>query len=188
MALLKIARMGHEVLLRRADAVADPSDPEIRRLIADMIETMHDARAVGLAAPQVHVPLRLFVFRVPEERSEGDHDPPRLASCLLNPVVTPLDDEMVVRQEGCLSIPGLSGAVPRHRRVRFEGRDENGTAVAGEADGFLANVLQHENDHLDGILYPMRMTDLSRLGFTDELARSAASRSAPQSDPQRSTS
>ena len=174
MALLKIARMGHEILLRRADAVADPTAPEIRRLVADMIETMADAGGVGLAAPQVHVPLRLFVFSVPEHRAEGDADPARPVACLINPVLTPIGDEIAVRQEGCLSIPGLAGAVPRHRRIRYEGVDETGAAVAGEAEGFLAVVLQHEHDHLDGILYPMRMTDLSRLGFVDELSRSAA--------------
>ncbi len=174
MALLKIARMGHEMLLRRADPVGDPTAPAIQRLIADMIETMEDAGGVGLAAPQVHVALRLFVFSVPEQRAEGGADPPRPVACLINPTLTPLDDEIAVRQEGCLSIPGLAGAVPRHRRVRFEGWDENGAAVSGDAEGFLAVVLQHEYDHLDGILYPMRMTDLSRLGFTDELSRSAA--------------
>ncbi len=173
MALLKIARMGHEILLRRADPVADPTAPSIRQLVADMIQTMEDAGGVGLAAPQVHVPLRLFVFSVPEHRAEDGADQARPVGCLINPVLTPLDDEIAVYQEGCLSIPGLAGAVPRHRRVRFEGVDENGGTVGGDADGFLAVVLQHEYDHLDGILYPMRMTDLSRFGFTDELSRAA---------------
>ena len=174
MALLKIARMGHEILLGRADAIEDPRSPAVRQLIADMIETMEDAGGVGLAAPQVHVPLRLFVFSVPEQRAEGGADQARPVACLINPVLTPLGDEIAVHQEGCLSIPGLAGAVPRHRRVGYEGVDENGDAVSGEAEGFLAVVLQHEYDHLDGILYPMRMTDLSRLGFADELSRAAA--------------
>lgn len=171
MALLKIARMGHPVLLARAQPVADPGAGFIRRLIDDMIETMHDVRGAGLAAPQVHVGLRLFVYRVPEERSDGPGDPALPVQALINPEITPVGEEMLLRIEGCLSIPGLRGAVPRHERVRYAGLDRDGQPVSGEAGGFLANVLQHENDHLDGILYPMRMTDLSRLAFEDEFAR-----------------
>ncbi|MCQ8241331.1 peptide deformylase [Rhizosaccharibacter radicis] len=171
MALLKIARMGHPVLLRRADAVADPASREIRQLVADMIDTMEDARGAGLAAPQVHVPLRLFVYRVPAERSAGPDDPPREVAALINPVLTPLDGEMAMRWEGCLSIPGMRGVVPRHARIRFEGLDENARPVSGEATGFLSTVLQHENDHLDGILYPMRMADLGQMGFEEEMNR-----------------
>jgi peptide deformylase len=171
MALLKIARMGHPVLLARAERVADPDDPTVRQLIDDMIETMHDARGAGLAAPQVHVGRRVFVYRVPDERSTGPDDPPLAVQALINPQITPIGDGMVLRLEGCLSIPGLRAAVPRHARVRYEGIDCEGRAVEGEAVGFLSMVLQHENDHLDGILYPMRMTDMSRFGFEDELAR-----------------
>jgi peptide deformylase len=171
MALLKIARMGHPVLLARAEPVADPAAASVRRLAHDMVETMHDARGAGLAAPQVHVGLRMFVYRVPAERSAGPDDPPVPAQVLINPVITPVDDEMAMRLEGCLSIPGLRGAVPRHVRVRYSGFDGDGEPVSGEASGFLAVVLQHENDHLDGILYPMRMTDLTQFGFEDELAR-----------------
>lgn len=169
--LLKIARMGHPVLLRRADGVSDPTAPEIGRLIDDMIETMEDACGAGLAAPQVHVSLRLFVYRVPAERSAGEDDPPLETSVLINPVLRPLDEEMVLRLEGCLSIPGLRGLVPRHVRVAYSGLDRAGQGVEGVASGFLANVLQHEYDHLDGILYPMRMTDLGQMGFDDEIAR-----------------
>ena len=171
MALLKIARMGHPVLLRRADPVDDPASPEIARLVEDMIETMIDAGGAGLAAPQVHVPLRLFVYMVPELRSTGPDDPPRAVQALINPVLTPIGDEVATQTEGCLSIPGLRGAVPRPARVRYEGVDQHGAPVAGEATGFLALVLQHEHDHLDGILYPMRMADLGRLGFETEYAR-----------------
>ncbi|MBB2157154.1 peptide deformylase [Gluconacetobacter diazotrophicus] len=171
MTLLKIARMGHPVLLRRADEVADPAAPDIARLIDDMIETMEDARGAGLAAPQVHVSLRLFVYRVPAERSAGGDDPPRETSVLINPVLSPVDDEMALRPEGCLSIPGLRGMVPRHVRIAYSGLDRAGQAVQGVASGFLANVLQHEYDHLDGILYPMRMTDLGQMGFDEEIGR-----------------
>lgn len=177
MALLKIARMGHPVLLQRAEPVADPTTPEIARLIADMMETMDDAGGAGLAAPQVHVPLRLFLYRVPPERSSGDpDDKPSATSVLINPTVEPVGDAMELRWEGCLSIPGLRGAVPRFARVRYRGVDAAGHPVSREATGFHADVIQHENDHLDGILYPMRMTDLSLLGFTEELARAMQAR------------
>jgi len=175
MAILKIARMGHPVLLQRADPVPDPGAPEIRRLVADMIATMEDAPGVGLAAPQVHVPLRLFVFRVPEERKSEDPDDRQMPnSVVINPELELLTEERVLRWEGCLSIPGLRAAVPRAPRIRYLGVDCDGNPVGGEVTGFHAGVVQHEYDHLDGILYPMRMTDFRLFGFTEELMRAAA--------------
>ena len=171
MAILKIARMGHPVLLQRAEPVADPTDPVIARLIADMIETMEDAEGAGLAAPQVHVSLRLFVYRVPEARSSGAADPPRPASVLINPILEPIGEEIATAWEGCLSIPGLRGAVPRPARIRYRGTDGEGREVDGVAEGFLAVVLQHEYDHLEGIMYPSRMTDFAQFGFVEELHR-----------------
>lgn len=172
MAILKIARMGHPVLLARADPVADPAAPEIRRLIADMIETMEDAGGAGLAAPQVHVPLRLFVFRVTAARAgDAASDGEMQAGAVINPLVTPLGDDLRAGWEGCLSIPGLQAEVPRHWHIRYAGIDEHGQAFAREASGFHARLVQHEADHLDGILYPMRMTDFTRFGFTEELSR-----------------
>lgn len=173
MAILKIARMGHPVLLKRAEPVADPGAPEIRRLVADMMETMEDAPGAGLAAPQVHVPLRLFVFRVQPGRAETPGDAPVGNTVLINPVLEFVGDERVIRWEGCLSIPGMRGAVPRHARVRYTGVDCDGRVVQAEVGGFHANVVQHEYDHLDGILYPMRMTDLRLLGFHEEMAKAA---------------
>ncbi len=167
MALLKIARMGHPVLLRVADPVPDPTAPEIRRLVADMAETMADANGIGLAAPQVHVPLRLFVHRTPAG-----------VAALVNPVLEPLGEEVESAWEGCLSIPGLRGCVARPKRIRWRGQDLEGRAVEGEAEGMAARVMMHETDHLDGILYLMRMEDLSLLGFTEELARAAAAAEA----------
>ena len=164
MAILKIARMGHPVLLREAEPVDDPNHPEIRRLIADMAETMQDASGIGLAAPQVHVPLRLFVWR----NGQG-------VSALVNPELTPVGEEVESAWEGCLSIPGLRGSVARPKRIRFRGLDAEGNPVEGEAEGMAGRVMQHETDHLDGVLYPMRMQDLSLLGFTEELARAAGS-------------
>jgi len=170
MALLKIARMGHPVLLARAQNVEDPSSPEIQRLIADMIETMDDAGGVGLAAPQVHIPLRLFVMRLPAERNKGESTGPIV---MINPSFTPADDEIILRREGCLSIPGLTALVPRHVTINYEALDADETPIEGTAGGFYANVFQHEYDHLDGILYPMRITDFSSFGFAEEQARHA---------------
>ncbi|MBO1079152.1 peptide deformylase [Roseomonas haemaphysalidis] len=167
MAILKIARMGHPVLLRRADPVPDARDPDIRRLIADMGETMLDAAGLGLAAPQVHVPLRLFVWR------DGDR-----VRALVNPALTLLGPAEATGWEGCLSIPGLRGNVPRAARLLFRGQDEAGDAVEGEAEGMAARVMQHEVDHLDGVLYPMRMTDFTQFGFNEELARSSTAAAA----------
>jgi peptide deformylase len=175
MAILKIARMGHPVLLQMCEPVANPGAPEIRRLVADMLETMDDAPGVGLAAPQVHVPLRLFVFRVPETRAGEDAGDTALGdSVLINPEIELPTEERVLRWEGCLSIPGLRAAVPRAPRIRYRGVDCDGTLVEREVSGFHAGVVQHEYDHLDGILYPMRMKDFSLFGFTEELARAAA--------------
>jgi peptide deformylase len=171
MSLLKIARMGHPVLTQMAEDVADPTSPEIRRLVADMIETMIDAPGVGLAAPQVHLPLRLFVMHLPAARTDGEAIAP---FAVINPKLEFFDPEEVLRWEGCLSIPGLRGAVPRRARLRYSGVDENGNPVGGEVDGLHANVVQHEYDHLDGILYPMRVTDFSKFGFSEELARMEA--------------
>ncbi len=160
MAILKTARLGHPVLLRIAEAVADPTTAEMRRLVADMVETMEDANGLGLAAPQVYRSLRLFVWRV----DDG-------VAAIFNPQITPLEGPAEPYFEGCLSIPGLRGEVTRPSRIAFRGLDMAGQVIEGTAQGLAARVMQHEQDHLDGVLYPMRMTDLSRLGFTEELAR-----------------
>jgi peptide deformylase len=173
MAILKIARMGHPVLLRKCAPVADPGAPEIRRLVADMMETMEDAPGVGLAAPQVYQPLRLFVFRVPGETQDASDI--RLGNTvLINPEVELLGDERVMGWEGCLSIPGLRAAVPRAARIRYRGVDCDGNLTEREVTGFHARVVQHEYDHLNGVLYTMRMTDFRNFGFSDELDRAGA--------------
>jgi peptide deformylase len=177
MAILKIARMGNPLLLRRAEPVADPTAPEIRSLVADMIDTLLDADAAGLAAPQVHVPLRLFIFRARPERLTGlAEDTPTGPGVvtLINPVVEPAGERVAVEWEGCLSIPGLRGAVPRPERIRYRGVCLDGSAIDRTVSGFHARVVQHEMDHLDGILYPMRMEDFALFGFTEELTRAAA--------------
>jgi peptide deformylase len=172
MAILKIARMGHPVLRGVAEPVADPTAPEIARLVADMIETLADIGGAGLAAPQVHVPRRVVIFRVPPDRTTGQpEDLPQELQVLINPVITPLGETGELGWEGCLSVPGLRGAVPRWARIRYRGTTLDGAAIDRTVEGFHARVVQHECDHLDGILYPQRMTDLRLLVFNEEGAR-----------------
>ncbi len=171
MTLLKIARMGHPVLIGRAEDDADPDARDIRRLVEDMMETMDDGHGVGLAAPQVHAGRRVIIFKAPAERTgdEADASATSALTALINPSFEPLSDEMALGWEGCLSIPGITGAVPRHVRIRYRGTEICGREVEREASGFHARVVQHEIDHLDGVLFPMRMTDLSLLSFNEEL-------------------
>jgi peptide deformylase len=176
MAILKIARMGHPVLARVADAVADPTAREIRLLVEDMMETMADAQGAGLAAPQVHVPKRVMIFTAPKERAEQDDpDVAETDFCAMTPLINPdwepLSDELEIGWEGCLSVPGLTGAVARHTHIRYRGFTPAGQRLEREATGFHARVFQHEFDHLDGILYPQRMHDLGLLVFTEEARR-----------------
>ena len=166
MAILKIARMGHPVLLQRAQPISDPGVEQIQSLVADMTETMLDAEGLGLAAPQVHRSLRLILFLDLEQRDEV---PGRRPIALINPEIESLDDGLEPGWEGCLSIPGLRGIVPRYRRIAYRGLTLEGRTIEHEAQGLHARVVQHEVDHLDGILYPMRMPDLRRLSFETEL-------------------
>jgi peptide deformylase len=192
MAILKIARMGHPVLKRVAQPIDDPGAPEVRRLVNDMLDTLEDAGGTGLAAPQVHVPRRLVLFYVSTERAQrenerenerengredgredGEDAPDETEevplTVLVNPTLEPLSEEMVVSWEACLSLPDLAGRVPRYKAVRYRGLDLRGEEIVREARGFHARVVQHECDHLDGVLYPQRMTDLSTLTFASEL-------------------
>jgi peptide deformylase len=175
MAILKIARMGHPVLASPAAPVSDPTSPEIRALVEDMIETMIDAPGTGLAAPQVHVPLRVVVFLVRKERcTDIPGDGPVDLTVLINPELTPLGEETDLGWEGCLSVPGLTGKVPRFRRLRYAGLGLDGKRFERECAGFHARVVQHECDHLDGILYPQRMDDLGDFGFAEEIRKREA--------------
>lgn len=174
MAILKIARMGHPVLRQTAEPVpltpGSSLPPDIQRLAHDMIETMLDAPGIGLAAPQIHVGARLIVFRVPADRAtDAEGDKAMAAQVLVNPEFAPLSDEMLLGWEGCLSIPGLRGVVPRYARIRYRGYDLDGNLVEREASGTHARVIQHELDHLDAVLYPDRMPDLTTLTFTEEM-------------------
>ena len=170
MTLLKIARMGHPVLRRPAAAVEDPTDPAVRQLVGHMIETMDDAEGIGLAAPQVHVGRRVIVFQVPADRlEEGEPAGPPGVTRLVNPEIERVGDEIAHGIEGCLSMPGLRGVVPRLRTIVYRGVTPEGERIEREATGLHARVVQHEVDHLDGILFVDRMTDLSTLSFESEL-------------------
>jgi peptide deformylase len=179
MAILKIARMGHPVLLRPAGAIDDPTAERVRRLIGHMAETMADAEGIGLAAPQVYQPLRLILFVDAEERGATADRAPYV---LINPEIEPLDDALEPGWEGCLSIPGLRGVVPRFARIGYRGLTPDGRTIEREASGLHARVVQHEVDHLEGILYPMRMTDLRQLAFESELKHHLAAVAAPEDD------
>jgi peptide deformylase len=160
--------MGDPRLLRVAQPVREFGTPELRALIDDMFETMAAARGVGLAAPQIGEDLQLVIFGA--DHNERYPDAPMVPmTVLLNPVITPLTDEMEEGWEGCLSVPGLRGVVPRYTRIRYSGFDPQGRAIDREAEGFHARVVQHECDHLIGRLYPTRMRDLTQLGFTSVL-------------------
>lgn len=169
MAILKIARMGQPILRRTAEPVPDPTAPEVRRLIDDMGETMRDAPGVGLAAPQVYQGLRVIVFRAPADRAD-DESGETPETVLINPAIKPLSDELGLGWEGCLSVPGFRGLVARWRHIAYAGYRPDGSFVEGEAHGFLARVIQHEYDHLDGFLYIDRMHDLRLLVCEDEMA------------------
>ncbi len=172
MALLKIARMGHPVLRQVAEPVADPTTPEIRQLVKDMVETLADIGGVGLAAPQVHVSKRVLIFSVPAERAaDEDSEAAQTVAltALINPEIAPLSEETALGWEACLSVPDLIGLVPRYTAIRYRGLGLDGQVIEREATGFHARVVQHEADHLDGRLYPHRMRDLSRLIFQSEL-------------------
>jgi peptide deformylase len=163
-----ILKMGDPRLLRQAEPVTQFDTPELHALIADMMETMHAANGVGLAAPQIGVNLQLVIFGFKKSERYPDA-PPVPETILINPVLTPLSDDTEDGWEGCLSVPGLRGMVPRWTKLRYTGFDQFGNKVDRKVDDFHARVVQHECDHLAGILYPMRMTDLSRLGYVEVL-------------------
>ncbi len=168
MAVREILKMGDPRLLRVAPPVQRFDTPELHALVADMFDTMAAANGAGLAAPQIGVDLQLVIFGFSSNPRYPDREPvPRTVIC--NPVITPLGDEIGLGWEGCLSVPGLRGVVPRFKRIRYQGLSPDGRAIDRTVDGFHARVVQHECDHLIGKLYPMRVRDFSRFGFTEVL-------------------
>jgi peptide deformylase len=165
--------MGDPRLLRISEPVVEFGAASLRQLVADMIDTMREASGAGLAAPQIGVALRVVVFGSANGRPNPRYpdEPPVPWTILVNPALEPLGNEMEDGWEGCLSVPGLRGVVDRYRRLRYRGFDPDGEPIERTACGFHARVVQHECDHLDGILYPMRVRDFARFGFTDVLFR-----------------
>ena len=175
MPIRTILRMGDPRLLQPASPVASPADPELPGLIEDLLDTMRDAGGVGLAAPQIGVSLRVVIFGF-EHSQRYPQAEPVPETLLINPVITPLTEEESLGWEGCLSVPGLRGEVPRWTRIRYQGLDPEGRVIDRTVEGFHARVVQHECDHLDGILFPMRVRDFTRFGFTDVLFPELADR------------
>jgi peptide deformylase len=164
----EILKMGDPRLLRVAKPVEKFGTPELHALVADMFDTMHAANGAGLAAPQIGVDLRVVIFGFEKNPRYPDAEPVP-PTVLINPQLTPLTDVLEDGWEGCLSVPGLRGVVPRYARLRYTGFDQFGQPIDRSVDGFHARVVQHECDHLDGKLYPMRVKDFTQFGFTDVL-------------------
>ncbi|WP_038492958.1 peptide deformylase [Janthinobacterium agaricidamnosum] len=166
MTVREILKMGDPRLLRMAEPVREFNTPELNALIADMFDTMHAANGAGLAAPQIGVNLQLVIYGFKQNTRYPDA-PQVPETVLINPVLTPLSDRKEEGFEGCLSVPGLRGSVPRWSSLHYEGLDQFGNRISRDAEGFHARVVQHEVDHLHGILYPMRIVDFSQFGFID---------------------
>ncbi len=164
----EVLKMGDPRLLEKSRPVEALGTPQLRELVADMRDTMAHLNGAGLAAPQIGVPLRVVIFgvtrnpRYPDAEEVPD-------TVLINPVIAPIGEEIEEDWEGCLSVPGMRGVVPRFKRLRYRGFDESGLAIDRTVEGFHARVVQHEYDHLDGILYPMRIRDMSKFGFAEVL-------------------
>ena len=168
MSILKIARLGHPVLHKKAIFIKNLQDPKIQKLIKDMTETMSDAQGIGLAAPQVYVNKQIMIFRIPSEEDENK-DKSIEITVLINPKLSNISDETNDDWEGCLSIPGMSGLVKRFSKIKYEGLDMNGNIIKRTAEGLHARIVQHEYDHLMGILYIYRLVDSRAFGFNDEI-------------------
>ena len=168
MTVREVLRMGHPVLREKAKPVEKLGSPELKALVADMKETMKAQNGAGLAAPQIGVSQRVVIFGVDKNPRYPDAEPVPF-TVLVNPRLVMLSRDVEEDWEGCLSVPGMRGVVPRYTKLRYSGFDEDGNPIEREAEGFHARVVQHECDHLDGILYPQRMTDMRTFGFTKEL-------------------
>ena len=170
MAIREILKMGHPILLEIAKPVEKFNTSELDSIIEDMIDTMKENDGAGLAAPQIGLGMQLVIFGFDsnERYPEADQVP---FTVLINPVITPIGDEEEDGWEGCLSVPGLMGVVPRFKKIRYQGKDQHGNDIDREVDGFHARVVQHECDHLIGKLYPMRIRDFSQFGYLDTLTK-----------------
>ena len=165
MSILKIARLGHPILLQKAKIVEDITSNKTKKIIHDMTETMLDAKGIGLAAPQIHINRQIIIFRVPEE----DDEKKIKITALINPKFKKINDKKDNEWEGCLSIPGMLGLVKRFSTIQYEGFDMKGNIIHRKAEGLLARIVQHEYDHLQGILYTSRLVDNSAFGYAEEI-------------------
>ena len=165
MSILKIAKLGHPVLLKKSPEIKQFSSDSLKKTIYDMSETMIDYGGIGLAAPQVHLSKRIIIFRNPDLKEKDKIQ----ITPLINPVFKPLTDEKENDWEGCLSIPGMQGLVRRYKKINYSGYDLNGNKIENEADGLHARVVQHEIDHLNGVLYTDRLVDKKAFGYEKEI-------------------
>jgi len=166
-AILKIAKLGHPVLLKKTNEISNLNDIDLKKIIYDMSETMIDANGIGLAAPQVHLSHRLFIYRNPDIEEEEKIK----VFVLINPKIENISNETEDDWEGCLSIPGMSGLVRRSKKIKYSAIDLKGEKVSGEVDGLHARVIQHEFDHLNGILYTSRLADKRAFGYSEEIEK-----------------
>jgi peptide deformylase len=175
--VLEVARMGNPILETKCDSISDPTAPEIKQLIQDMLLTIKHRKCLGLSAPQVFYPLRLVIYHIPKKVEDPEryeitpqYDPDGVPyKILINPEITPLSDELSEGWEGCQSVPGLMGLVQRNNLIKLEALDENGKPLEMIARGFHARLLQHECDHLDGVLFPHRLKDVNMFGYYQEV-------------------
>ena len=165
MSILKISRLGHPILVAKSKLVEDISAPQTKQIVQDMTQTMLDAQGIGLAAPQVHISKQIMIFRIPEE----DEDDSIKISVLINPKLSKISDETDNEWEGCLSIPGMMGLVKRFSKIKYEGYDLLGNIIKREVSGLHARVVQHEFDHLMGILYISRLVNKNAFGYSEEV-------------------
>ena len=167
MAILKIAKLGHPVLIKKTNKMNELKEEQLKKIILDMSETMLDANGIGLAAPQVHLSHRMFIYRNPEINSEKKVN----ISVLINPSIKNLSNEKEDDWEGCLSIPGMTGFVRRYKRIKYSAFDMRGNKIEGEAEDLHARIIQHEFDHLNGILYTSRLAHKNAFGYSDEIEK-----------------
>ena len=167
MAILKIAKLGHPLLVKKTKEIKDLNNNDFKKFIIDMSETMLDADGIGLAAPQVHLTHRMFIYRNPDLENDDKIN----ISVLINPKIENITDETEDDWEGCLSIPGMTGLVKRYKQIKYSAIDINGNNIKGEVEGLHARIIQHEFDHLNGVLYTSRLAHKSAFGYSEEIEK-----------------